>query len=359
MGIKAEIVKRYRGFTLEVSFDDQGKRTGILGASGCGKSLTLRSVAGIETPDEGHIEIDGRVVFDSVSGVNVPPRFRNVGYLFQNYALFPNMTAEENVRIVIRERERKGRGEARASTDARVASLLERFHLRGLERRRPCQLSGGQQQRVALARIFAMEPQAVLLDEPFSALDSHLRASMEAELLETLSTRDVSVLFVSHDRDEVFRICQRMVVLDGGKIAAEGGVREVFDDPGTVAAARLTGCKNVERAYPSGSTRVRVPGWGLELETARAVPGDVTHAGIRAHHIRAAGPGTEANLFEGMARSARHDPFSKSEFVHVLDSGQGMSLSPLLRISDEIAEGDGELRWRVFSVNPEDILLLR
>lgn len=375
MAIKAEIIKRYPGFTLEVSIDDQGLRTGILGASGCGKSMTLRAIAGVVTPDEGHIEIDRRVVFDSVSRVNVPSRFRNVGYLFQHYALFPTMTVEENIRIVLRETEKKRRRRGRTSHTiqgvdlprvgprlsiaAQTSSLIERFHLQGLEKRRPAELSGGQQQRVALARIFAMEPAAVLLDEPFSALDSHLRAALEAELTETLNTREGSVLFVSHDRDEVFRVCERMIVMDAGRIAAEGGVREVFDNPGTAAAARLTGCKNVERAVPAGATSVSVPGWGLEFETGRPVPPELTHVGIRAHHIHAAQAGCCVNLFEGMARSSSHDPFSKSEYVHVLDGEREYLPSSLFRISDEIDAQDGELRWRVFSVNPEDILLLR
>ncbi len=371
MAIKAEIIKRYPGFSLEVCIDDRGRRTGILGASGCGKSMTLRAVAGVETPDEGRIEIDGRVVFDSASGVNVPPRFRDVGYLFQHYALFPTMSVADNIRIVLRETDKKRRAARRGpgrgfptkgltpSLDSRVDSLVERFRLRGLERRKPNQLSGGQQQRAALARIFAMEPRAVLLDEPFSALDSHLRAALEAELIETLDGREGSVLFVSHDRDEIFRVCERMIVMDAGRVVAEGRAREVFDDPGSAAAASLTGCKNVERAFPAGPTRVAVPGWGLELETGRPVPPDLTHIGIRAHHIRSARPGTDVNLFEGLARAACHDPFSKSEYVHVLDARDKTQPSPLMRISDDIDEADGAVRWRVFSVNPEDILLLR
>ncbi len=368
MAIKAEIIKRYPGFSLEVAIDDRGKRTGILGASGCGKSMTLRAIAGVETPDEGRIEIDGRVVFDSASGVNVPPRFRGVGYLFQHYALFPTMTVADNIRIVLRETDKKRRAARRgtgarsglcSSLDSRVDSLVERFRLRGLERRKPSQLSGGQQQRVALARIFAMEPAAVLLDEPFSALDSHLRAALESELIETLDGREGSVLFVSHDRDEIFRVCERMIVMDAGRVVAEGRAREVFDDPGSAAAASLTGCKNVERAFSSGQTRVSVPGWGLELETGRPVPPDLTHIGIRAHHIRSAREGTDINLFEGLARAACHDPFSKSEYVHVLDAGDIARPSPLLRISDDIDEADGAVRWRVFSVSPEDILFLR
>jgi len=367
VAIKAEIIKRYPGFTLEVSFDDRGKRLGLLGASGCGKSMTLRAIAGIETPDEGHIEIDGRVVFDSASRVDVAPRFRDVGYLFQHYALFPIMTVEENIRIVLRETDKK-RGAARrggalrdrrASLDAGVSALVSRFRLEGLERRRPGQLSGGQQQRVALARIFAMEPRAVLLDEPFSALDSHLRSRLEAELTETLAEREGSVLFVSHDRDEVYRVCERMIVLEGGRIAAEGGVREVFEEPGNATAAILTGCKNVARAHRVGATRVAVPDWGLELETGRPVPEDLSHVGVRAHHIRVASPDASVNLFEGKARGMSHDPFSKTEYVQVLDAAHGFSPTPLFRISDEIAEEEGELRWRVFSIDPAHVLLLR
>lgn len=161
MSLEVRIRRTLRDFSLETAFTTSDGVLGILGASGCGKSMTLRCIAGVETPDEGRIVLNGRVLFDSAAGVNLPPRQRRVGYLFQSYALFPHMTVEENIACALGwEKDRK----KRAGT---IASLVGRFRLEGLEKRYPGQLSGGQQQRVALARILAYEPEALLLDEPF------------------------------------------------------------------------------------------------------------------------------------------------------------------------------------------------
>lgn len=151
----------------------------MLGASGCGKSVTLKCIAGIMTPDKGRIELDGQVLFDAEKGINLPPQKRRVGYLFQQYALFPNMTVVQNICCGIR-----ARG---AERERLVREQMRRFQLEGLEKSYPAQLSSGQQQRVALARILAGEPKAILLDEPFSALDSYLKWSLEAELTQMLA----------------------------------------------------------------------------------------------------------------------------------------------------------------------------
>ena len=154
--------------------------------------MTLKCIVGIEKPDRGTITLDGRVLFDSEKRINLTPQHQRVGYLFQQYALFPNMTAAQNILCGIRTG-------SRAEKKETLAALLRTFWLEGLEKKLPAQLSGGQQQRVALARILASEPQAILLDEPFSALDSYLKWELELELGELLGAFDGPILWVSHE----------------------------------------------------------------------------------------------------------------------------------------------------------------
>ena len=177
MALSVDIRKALGNFHLAVQFDAGDETLALLGASGCGKSVTLKCIAGILTPDEGHIELDGVTLYDSASRINLPPQRRQVGYLFQQYALFPNMTVRQNIAAAVRDK-------ARRQTE--VAEKLRQFRLEAVADQKPGQLSGGQQQRCALARILASEPTAILLDEPFSALDSYLKYQLELELAETL-----------------------------------------------------------------------------------------------------------------------------------------------------------------------------
>ena len=166
MGLSVDVNKNLGDFHLNVRFQTEASRIGILGATGCGKSMTLKSIAGIETPDEGKIMMNDKVVYDSRQKVNIRPQKRNIGYLFQNYALFPTMTVAKNIAAGL-----KG---TKQEKQERVARMIRTFQLEGMEERLPGELSGGQQQRVALARIMAYEPDVILLDEPFSALDMFL-----------------------------------------------------------------------------------------------------------------------------------------------------------------------------------------
>lgn len=308
MSLSVDIRKKLKGFTLDVTFDAGDERMGILGASGCGKSMTLKCVAGIETPDSGRIVIDGVTVFDSSRKINLPPQNRHTGYLFQNYALFPTMTVSDNIGITLAAFSAKRRR-------ATVGETLSRMRLEGLVGRYPAQLSGGQQQRVALARMLVSNPRILMLDEPFSALDSFLRAQMETGLLDSLAGFTGTVLYVSHNRDEVWRLCGRMAVLDEGRLAAIGDKRDIFRNPGTVAAARLTGCKNIAPAFRSGERRISIPDWGLELATAEAVQADITHAGIRSHHIARTLAGDAANAFSFNLERLIESPFGFSGMV--------------------------------------------
>ena len=240
MSLVVDIEKDLAGFSLDVSFrvDDAREVMGLLGASGCGKSMTLKCIAGVVTPDCGHIELDGRVLFDSESRVDVPARDRRVGYLFQDYALFPNMDVLHNVMAGVRSRD--------AAERRRVAmGQIRAFRLDGLERLRPAQLSGGQRQRVAIARIMGSDPDLLLLDEPFSALDGYLRWQLELELSDTLREFGRPTVFVSHSRDEVYRLCDTVCVVSSGTSEPKLTVPQLFSAPDTLSAALISGCKNV------------------------------------------------------------------------------------------------------------------
>lgn len=305
--LQVEIKKQVKGFSLQVELEAAGGCLGILGASGCGKSMTLKSIAGLVQPDEGrislareeeaggHVQIRETVFFDSFSRTSLPPQKRRVGYLFQSYALFPNMTVAQNIAAGL-----QGERRPPAEITGCVSELVRRFQLHGMENSYPRQLSGGQQQRVALARILAYKPDILLLDEPFSAMDAHLREGMRLELARIIRSYPGVVILVTHDRDEAYQLCDRMALLDEGSVLAAGDTREIFASPQTVQAARLTGCKNISRIQRLGDYRVRALDWGgLELTTAKRVGSKITAVGIRAHDFK---PFTGENQDNGFNR---------------------------------------------------------
>lgn len=278
MGLTAEIQKVYPDFKLDISFTAATSSHGILGASGSGKSMTLRCIAGLETPTGGRIVLNDRVLFDSEKGINLPSRKRNIGFLFQNYALFPHLTVLQNIAFGLN-------GLPKKEIARRAEEKISMVKLEGLEQRYPSQLSGGQQQRVALARALVMEPAALLLDEPFSALDSHLRSQMEKQLIETLADYKGVAIFVSHQLGEVYRVCRDLLLLDKGNKIACGSKEEIFQRPSTYTAARLTGCKNISRARALSPGVIEAHDWGCKLRVTKAVPCDLTHVGIRSHQL--------------------------------------------------------------------------
>ncbi|WP_298590477.1 sulfate/molybdate ABC transporter ATP-binding protein, partial [uncultured Megasphaera sp.] len=253
--IDIDVHKDWGSFTLDVKLRHEGGILGLLGASGCGKSKTLQCIAGIEKPDAGKVVVGTRTLFDSGRHINVPVSQRRVGYLFQHYALFPNMTVEDNIRCGVRS------ASSKADACRQVRSMMERLNLTGLEKQKPAELSGGQQQRVALARILVNEPDILLLDEPFSALDSYLKEKVMTELKDLLRQFPKDVVLVTHSRDEAYQLCQSIAVLDGGCVSACATTKDLFADPQSRAAAVLTGCKNIVAARKAGLTAVFIPSW--------------------------------------------------------------------------------------------------
>lgn len=342
MSLVVDIRKRLGSFSLNVAFEADREVLAILGSSGCGKSMTLKCIAGIERPDEGFISLDGRVLFDSEKKINLTPQKRRVGYLFQQYALFPNMTVRENIAAGVR-REKAPR------RDDIVAAQIRSMHLEGLEKNKPGQLSGGQQQRAALARIFANEPELLLLDEPFSALDSFLKWQLEMELSDTLKRFSGTSVFVSHDRDEVYHLCDSVCVLTEGKSEPKTAVRALFHAPKTLAACLITGCKNYSRIERLDETHVKAPDWGAEL-LVPGVPESTAYAGVRAHDIR---PGGGENELRCTVERRVEDLFS--DIVMLKTPGGGM-----LRMEAPGGELSGLLPGTEISVSvaPENIMLL-
>ena len=279
MPLEVAIEKNVPGFRLAVEFTADGSPLGLLGPSGSGKTMTLRAIAGLETPDRGRIVLQGRVLFDSQQRINVPARARRIGLLFQSYALFPHLTVAENISFGLQ-------GLPEAERNRRVAEQLAAAHLEVLAERYPATLSGGEQQRVALARALAIEPAALLLDEPFSALDTHLRSALERQLRETLASYGGSTLFVSHNLEEAYRVCEKLVVLANGRVAAQGPKEEIFRHPPTLEVARVTGCKNYSRARRLSDGRVEALEWGCTLRVAQPFAKPPEHVAIRANHVR-------------------------------------------------------------------------
>lgn len=352
MALMAELEKRCGDFQLQVSLRaEAGEPLALLGASGSGKSMALKCIAGIMRPDRGHVELDGKVLYDSASGVDLPPQIRRVGYLFQQYALFPNMTVAQNIEAGARDLGKEARKE-------QTRELIERFHLTGLERHRPDQLSGGQQQRTALARILASRPGAILLDEPFSALDSYLKWQMELELHDILSTFPGPVLWVSHDRGEVYRGCPKVCVMERGISSPVTDMKELMTDPGTVSAARLSGCTNFADMRPGNAPEeVEVPQWGLTLTAARSVSREKNVLGVRADMVCLAR--TEArNTFLCRVEQVTEDVSAMLVFLRPINAVEG---APLLRMELPKQQWAGQNAGDLLSVTvpPEALLPLQ
>lgn len=254
-----------RDFNLAV---EKGEFISLLGPSGCGKTTVLRMVAGFETPSAGSIRIDGR----EVTGLR--PNQRNIGMVFQAYALFPNLTVAENVAFGL-----KVKGVGRAEREARVAEMLNLIGLPELGGRYPFQLSGGQQQRVALARALAPQPQVLLLDEPLSALDAKIRVALRDEIRAIQRRLGITTIFVTHDQEEALSISDRVVVMNAGIAAQVGPPFEIYNRPANRFVAEFVGTLNLMEAEVLDPGTGRLDLGGVEVTLGRPVaPGRVTVA---------------------------------------------------------------------------------
>ncbi len=288
-----DLQKSLSDFDLNVSFAANQDPLGLLGASGAGKSMILRCIAGVETPDRGQIILNGRILFDSKRGINLPSRDRRIGFLVQNYALFPHMTVAQNIAFGL---PKSLLNETRQQVHRQLAAV----HLEGFGDRYPHQLSGGQQQRVALARALASQPEALLLDEPFSALDTFLRSQIEQQMITRLAEYSGVTVLVTHSLEEAYRVCPALCVIDRGHTIAQGAKHDIFDRPKTYTVAQLTGCKNFARAIAISDSEIMAIEWGIRLTISEPLPLSLAYVGIRAHQIMfvdSTSDHSEPNLF--------------------------------------------------------------
>lgn len=341
--LEVQIKKKLRSFELNVEFVAGEETLALLGASGSGKSMTLKCIAGIERPDSGRIVLNGRALFDSQKRVNLPPQKRRVGYLFQQYALFPNMTVEQNIAAGIPKSKK-------AEKERIVNEQLEKFGLSELRSAKPAQLSGGQQQRTALARILASEPELLLLDEPLSALDDMLRWQVELSMAQTLEQYGRTALFVSHSRDEVYRLCKTACVISDGRSLPKVSVRELFDSPRTRVECELSGCKNFSRISITDDTHIFAEDWGISLKVERS-DANCKYVGVRAHYILPASRLGE-NTFACKIIRVIDDVFSVVLLVRPI--GGGTDLRVELPKEREYLEGEELL----FHISEEDVMQL-
>ncbi len=337
--LEIDVERKVENFTLKVAFNARQGAVGLLGPSGAGKSMTLRMIAGLSTPDKGRIVLNERVLFDSEKKQNLPAAQRRIGIVFQDYALFPHLTVAENV----------GFGLFSLTADerrVRVDEQLSAMQIAELAHRYPKEISGGQRQRVAIARCMAIKPDALLLDEPFTALDPHLRRQTEEQLRSTLAEFNGAVVFVTHDMEEAFRFCTDLLVLKDGKVIASGPKHRLFENPGTVAAARLTGCKNIVPALACGADRVSVPAWNCELTTGDPVDPNLTHIGFRSHQIRFVTDEGGANVFPCWLVTTNEAPHEMTLYLRL---HSGREFAPSAHLQADVAKD----LWRALSERPQ------
>lgn len=327
MSARGWIRHRIGAFSLDVSWDVEPETVTVLyGPSGAGKSLTLRAIAGLARPDEGHIELDGAVVFDHAAGLWTAPHHRRVGLMPQEYGLFPHLTVAANIAY----------GAHSPESQTRADELTHSLGLHDLQSRRIWELSGGQRQRVALARALATQPRVLLLDEPFAALDSELRRAVRQEVRQVLTASRVPVILVTHDAEEALALADHVQIIDNGRIVADGDPVTTLRQPAAPRIARLAGVENllrmrVARLQPEDGAMIcetlESPPLTLETPLAEAHQGDMVTVGIRASDVILANNeprGLSArNVLAGTVTTVR--PRSPGHDV-IIDCGAGLPL---------------------------------
>lgn len=300
----ARFSKKIGNFFIEADFEMGNEVLVLFGPSGSGKTSILRCLSGLLTPDQGFIELNGQVLFSSDGKkvrVNVPVHQRRIGFVFQDYALFPHMTVAENILYGCRDRAKK---------QELLQSLVEKMRLKGLEDYYPHQLSGGQKQRVAIARALAMEPQLLLLDEPFSALDKPVRRKLQSDLLKLQKGMEIPIILVTHDLEDAFTMGTKLAVVNAGRIEQVGEKEEILKHPRTRAVARFTGARNIMEGKVLGKDEKGIylewNGLVFEAPPHEAIPGSTVTFCIRPEDVMIIRPdrplreGIKENLLSGI-----------------------------------------------------------
>lgn len=288
-----DIKKKLSSFTLSIKAEAEGA-VAFIGPSGCGKSVTLKCIAGIMKPDSGHIEYNGKVLFDSEHHINLPPQKRHIGYLFQSYALFPDMTVKEN--ILAGARWKKDKAERLKTLD----NITEMLHIGHLLDSKPYSLSGGEAQRTALARMIVNEPEMMLFDEPFSALDVYLKDEIKAQFKEIIDRLGKDYIIVTHSMDEAYSLSSSMFVIDKGCVIRHGRTDDVFSDPVSIRSARIMGYRNISDAYMNHSGTIEIPAWNISIENEKKA--------VIAAAMRTDGAETAEEGIEGITRKSISSP---------------------------------------------------
>ena len=240
MLLEVDIYKKLSEFDLDVHFKINEICLGVMGPSGSGKSMTLKCIAGIETPDSGRIVLDGRVLYDSDQHINLTPQERNIGYMFQNYALFPHMNVYDNIAFGL-----KIKKMSKDVIEQKVLKMLKLINLEGFEKKDVTLLSGGQQQRIAIARALVNEPKVLLLDEPLGALDLKLRKEMQYELKKIQQEVGITFIYVTHDQEEALTMSDKIVVMKDGEIQQVGTPTDIYNEPENRYVANFIGESNI------------------------------------------------------------------------------------------------------------------
>lgn len=316
--IEAQFKLRLESFPLEIAFQlPTGSVLALFGPSGCGKSMTLRSLAGLVRPDEGFIKMDEAVFYDSSQKRFIPARRRRIGFLFQDYALFPHLTVEKNIGFGLKHLTQKEKKQ-------KVHAIMERMRLSGLENRYPDQLSGGQRQRVALARTLVTDPSLLLLDEPFSALDRQVKKKLEKEVLDIRDAFSGTILLVTHSLDEAYRMCSHIAIMEKGRILQLGSRDDILYRPLNRTVARLTGTENIFDGVVTKREGQNTSVWVEELKCHLSFPydlnGESISLGIRPSQIKVltsdeVSPEFRENLFSGRVVQSIPGPDGQTLYI--------------------------------------------
>ena len=344
MSLFVDIEKQLGNFNLKIKFETNKNVASLLGASGSGKSMTLKAVAGIITPDRGRIVLNDRVLFDSEQKINVKIQDRNVGYFFQDYALFPNMNVRQNIMMGMKKYPKD------YDRETRLQEIAKMMGIDGLLNHQIHQLSGGQKQRVALARIIVNDPEIILFDEPFSALDEHLRTKLQMDMKKMIENLQKEAIIVTHNRDEAYTLSQETILIDEGHVVEFNDTKELFKNPHYLKTSIITGCKNNIPCVVHDD-KVSAPSYGIIFQI-KGVDKDIKYIGLRAHHFSAK---EKENSYPIRVIDVVEQPFEN--LVRFRYENQSDDTEPIYYLAPK--DGTDYTKLKKVGIKTKDILLLK